>query len=151
MSIRIKITSEKGQKVFTLPGKKEIKEEFQKKKDSLHSSYTRLKDDIKAVRERDPAAKTDAEVLTLYSGLHATVAYRAAHALHQNGHEYASRFISQTTKMFTGVEIHPGATIGKGLFIDHGTGVVIGETAVIGDNCTLYQGVTLGGTGKETM
>ncbi len=150
MSIRIKITSEKGQKVFTLPGKKEIKEEFQKKKDSLHSSYTRLEDDIKAVRERDPAAKTDAEVLTLYSGLHATVAYRAAHALHQNGHEYASRFISQTTKMFTGVEIHPGATIGKGLFIDHGTGVVIGETAVIGDNCTLYQGVTLGGTGKET-
>ena len=74
----------------------------------------------------------------------------SAHALHQNGHEYAFRFISQTTKMFTGVEIHPGATIGKGLFIDHGTGVVIGETAVIGDNCTLYQGVTLGGTGKET-
>ncbi len=150
MSIRIKITSEKGQKTFTLPGRNEIKKGFQKKRDGLRSGYARLEDDVKAVRERDPAAKTDTEVLTLYSGLHAAVAYRAAHALHQSGHEYASRFISQATKMFTGVEIHPGATIGKGLFIDHGTGVVVGETAVIGDNCTLYQGVTLGGTGKET-
>ena len=85
----------------------------------------------------------------LYSGFHAVIAYRIAHKLHIHGYVLPARLISQTAKLITGIEIHPGATIGKGLFIDHGSGVVIGETAEIGDNCTLYQGVTLGGTGKE--
>lgn len=109
-----------------------------------------LIDDVDAIIERDPAATSRAEVLLLYSGLHAVAAYRVAHALQKKGHKFAARLISQTARHFTGIEIHPGATIGKGLFIDHGSGVVIGETAEIGDNCTLYQGVTLGGTGKHT-
>ena len=108
-----------------------------------------VKEDVAAVRQRDPAARSNAEVLLLYSGVHALIAYRVAHGLHQNKHYFAARAISQAAKMITGIEIHPGATIGKGLVIDHGTGVVIGETAVIGDNCTIYQGVTLGGTGKD--
>ena len=107
-----------------------------------------VKEDVAAVRQRDPAARSNAEVLLLYSGVHALIAHRVAHGLHKNGHYFVARAISQTAKMITGVEIHPGATIGKGLVIDHGTGVVIGETAEIGDNCTIYQGVTLGGTGK---
>ena len=106
--------------------------------------------DIKAVRERDPAARSDIEVALLYSGFHAVIAHRAAHALHIKGHTLSARAISQAAKLVTGIEIHPGATIGKNFFIDHGAGVVIGETAEIGDNCTLYQGVTLGGTGKDT-
>ena len=105
--------------------------------------------DIDAFRQRDPAAKSDAEILLLYSGLHARTAHRLSHALHKKGHTFAARTISQGAKMITGIEIHPGATIGRGLVIDHGTGVVIGETAEIGDNCTIYQGVTLGGTGKD--
>ena len=109
-----------------------------------------IKDDIDAICEKDPAARSRAEVLCLYSGLHALMMYRAAHALHEKGYYFPARFISQSAKFFTGIEIHPGATIGKGLFIDHGSGVVIGETAIVGDNCTLYQGVTLGGTGKDT-
>ena len=109
-----------------------------------------IRTDVEAVRSRDPAAKSTAEVLLLYSGVHAILAHRVAHALHQNQHYFAARLVSQTARFFTGIEIHPGATIGKGLFIDHGMGVVIGETAEIGDNCTLYQGVTLGGTGKDT-
>ena len=109
-----------------------------------------IKRDIAAVRERDPAARSDIEVALLYSGFHAVIAHRAAHALHKKGHTLAARAISQTAKLITGIEIHPGATIGKNFFIDHGAGVVIGETAEIGDNCTLYQGVTLGGTGKDT-
>ena len=108
-----------------------------------------VKDDVAAVRERDPAARSNAEVLLLYSGVHALIAHRLAHGLHCKGHYFAARAISQAAKMVTGIEIHPGATIGKGLVIDHGTGVVIGETAEIGDNCTIYQGVTLGGTGKD--
>ncbi len=108
-----------------------------------------VKDDVKATRERDPAAKSDAEVLLLYSGVHALAAHRVAHRLHRQGHTFSARAISQTARFITGIEIHPGATIGKGLMIDHGMGVVIGETAEIGDNCTIYQGVTLGGTGKD--
>ena len=106
--------------------------------------------DVAAIRDRDPAATSDLEVMLLYSGFHAVTLHRAAHALHKKGHKLSARAISQGAKFLTGIEIHPGATIGKGLVIDHGSGVVIGETAEIGDNCTLYQGVTLGGTGKHT-
>ena len=108
------------------------------------------KEDIRIIQERDPAAKGDLEVLLSYSGLHAITAHRISHALYKKEHYLSARLISQSAKFLTGIEIHPGATIGRGLFIDHGSGVVIGETAEIGDNCTLYQGVTLGGTGKET-
>ena len=108
-----------------------------------------VKDDIKTIRERDPAAQSDIEVLLLYSGLHAVMAYRVAHKLYLGRHYFSARLISQAAKFFTGIEIHPGATIGKRLFIDHGSAVVIGETAEIGDNCTIYQGATLGGTGKD--
>lgn len=109
-----------------------------------------VRTDLEAVRQRDPAARSDAEILLLYSGVHAILGYRVAHKLYISGHPLPARTVSQLTRFLTGIEIHPGATIGKGLFIDHGMGVVIGETAEIGDNCTLYQGVTLGGTGKDT-
>lgn len=109
-----------------------------------------IKEDVATVRERDPAASSDLEVLLLYSGFHAVLSHRLAHALHKRGHVFAARAVSQTAKFVTGVEIHPGAKIGRGIFIDHGCGVVIGETAEVGDNCTIYQGVTLGGTGKDT-
>lgn len=105
--------------------------------------------DVDAICERDPAALGRSEVILLYSGFHAVLLYRVAHSLLQNGYPLTARTLSQLTRFVTGIEIHPGATIGKGLFIDHGSGVVIGETAVIGDNCTIYQGVTLGGTGKD--
>ena len=105
--------------------------------------------DVQAVRQRDPAATSDAEILLLYSGVHARTAHRLSHALYRRGHTLAARAVSQGAKFITGIEIHPGATIGRGLVIDHGAGVVIGETAEIGDNCTIYQGVTLGGTGKD--
>ncbi len=108
-----------------------------------------IKENISAIRQRDPAAKSDLEVLLLYSGLHAILAYRVSHKLYLGGHTFSARAISQAAKFLTGIEIHPGATIGKGLVIDHGMGVVIGETTEIGDNCTIYQGVTLGGTGKD--
>ena len=108
-----------------------------------------IRDDIAAVRQRDPAAKSDVEVLLLYSGVHAILAYRVAHKLYLGKHYFPARLISQIARRMTGVEIHPGATIGKGFFIDHGMGVVIGETTEIGDNCSIYQGVTLGGTGKD--
>ena len=108
-----------------------------------------IKEEIAVIRERDPAARSDIEVLLLYSGLHALLAYRAAHYLHEKKHYLPARFISQAARALTGIEIHPGAKIGRGLFIDHGMAVVIGETAEIGDNCTIYQGVTLGGTGKD--
>lgn len=108
-----------------------------------------VKEDVRATRERDPAARSDKEVLLLYPGIHALAAYRVAHRLYENGYFFGARAISQTARAITGIEIHPGAKIGKGLMIDHGMGVVIGETAEIGDNCTLYQGVTLGGTGKD--
>jgi len=108
-----------------------------------------IREDVRTVKERDPAASGTAEVLLLYSGLHAVWAHRVSHKLYKKDHKFTARLISQGAKAITGIEIHPGATIGKNLFIDHGTGVVIGETAEIGDNCTLYQGVTLGGTGKD--
>ncbi len=109
-----------------------------------------IKTDIDAICTRDPAATSRAEVLLLYSGLHALLMHRVAHILHGKGKHFSARAVSQFAKFLTGIEIHPGATIGSGLFIDHGSGVVIGETTVIGDNCTIYQGVTLGGTGKQT-
>lgn len=108
-----------------------------------------LKEEISVIRERDPAIKTTAEVF-LYPSFRAIIAHRIAHKLYQKEHFFLARLISQVSARKTGIEIHPGATIGKGLFIDHGSGVIIGETAIIGDNVTLYQGVTLGGTGKET-
>lgn len=109
-----------------------------------------IMDEVKIIRERDPAASSNAEVMLLYPGLHALLIYRASHMLHENGHKFLARLLSQAARSLTGIEIHPGAKIGKGLFIDHGAAVVIGETAEIGDNCTIYQGVTLGGTGKDT-
>jgi len=105
--------------------------------------------EIKEAQKRDPAAKSFLEVLLLYQGLHALVAYRTAHFFYRIRFFFLARFISQVARWATGIEIHPGAKIGKGLFIDHGMGVVIGETAIIGDNVLLYQGVTLGGTGLE--
>lgn len=108
-----------------------------------------LKKEIDAIFERDPAARSLLEVLLCYSGLHAIIFHRLAHALHRRGLVLLPRLISQFSRFLTGIEIHPGAKIGEGLFIDHGMGVVIGETAEIGNNVTIYQGVTLGGTGKE--
>lgn len=108
-----------------------------------------LKNDIKSIFERDPAAKSLLEVILCYPGLHALWFHRFAHQLHQWGFVLLPRLISQLSRFFTGIEIHPGARIGAGFFIDHGMGVVIGETTEIGDNVTIYQGVTLGGTGKE--
>ena len=105
--------------------------------------------EIKAIFERDPAATSFLEVLFTYSGLHAIIFYRIAHRLFKLGVPFLPRLISQAGRWFSGIEIHPGAAIGKGLFIDHGMGAVIGETSVLGDNVTLFQGVTLGGTGKE--
>ena len=107
-----------------------------------------IKEEIQVVRERDPAIKSNMEVF-LYPSFRVILRYRLAHKLYLRGHYFWARWISQRAARKTGIEIHPGATIGKGLFIDHGSGVIIGETAVIGDNVTLYQGVTLGGTGKE--
>ena len=106
------------------------------------------KEEAKVIRERDPAIKSDWEVL-LYPSFRALRAYKKAHKHYLKGHYFKARLISQRAARKTGIEIHPGATIGKGLFIDHGHGVVIGETTIIGDNVTIYQGVTLGGTGKE--
>lgn len=110
----------------------------------------RVRADIQAVRERDPAATSTASVLLNYPGLHATWAHRVTHWLWQRNHHGLARFLSQFARWLTGVEIHPGATIGDRFFIDHGMGVVIGETSVIGNDVTIYQGVTLGGTGKES-
>ena len=107
-------------------------------------------EDVAAVRERDPAARSDIEVMLLYSGVHAMIAYRVAHKLYIKEKFLPARAVSQLARFLTGIEIHPGAEIGKRLMIDHGSGVVIGETCIIGDDCTIYQGVTLGGTGKDT-
>ena len=108
--------------------------------------FSRLKSDVRCILERDPAARTAWEVLTCYPGLHALVLHRWAHACWGNGFKWLGRFISHLSRMLTGIEIHPGAQIGYQVFIDHGMGVVIGETAVVGDGCTIYHGVTLGGT-----
>lgn len=108
-----------------------------------------MKEDIQAVFERDPAARSTLEVVLTYAGLHAIWGYRIAHKLYKAEWYTAARIVSQLTRFFTGIEIHPGARIGRRLFIDHGAGVVIGETCEIGDDVTIFQGVTLGGTGKE--
>lgn len=115
----------------------------------LRSIWERLKEDVQVVFERDPAARSVLEVVLCYSGLHAIWGYRIAHWFWEHDFHLIARLISQFVRFLTGVEIHPGAKIGRRLFIDHGMGVVIGETCEIGDDVTLYQGVTLGGTGKE--
>ncbi|MRX72567.1 serine O-acetyltransferase [Bacillus lacus] len=111
--------------------------------------FKMLKEDVEIVFEQDPAARSYIEVILTYSGLHAIWAHRLAHGLFQRRFFFLARIISQVSRFFTGVEIHPGAKIGRRFFIDHGMGVVIGETCEIGDNVTVFQGVTLGGTGKE--
>ena len=108
-----------------------------------------IREEISAIKERDPAARNTFEILFLYSGFHAVFWHRLSHWLYNKKRYTLARFVSQTIRFFTGIEIHPGAKIGRGLFIDHGMGVIIGETTEIGDNCTIYQGVTLGGTGKD--
>ena len=109
----------------------------------------RIQEEFQVIKERDPAIKTPMEVL-LYPSFRVMLSYRRAHRMYEKGHYFWARYISQKAARKTGIEIHPGAVIGKGFFIDHGSGVIIGETAIVGDNVTLYQGVTLGGTGKET-
>ncbi len=109
-----------------------------------------LRKDIKAVQERDPAAPSAFKVFLLYSGLHAIMWHRPAYWMWHHGMKFTARALSQIVRFCTGVEIHPAAKLGRGILIDHGSGVVIGETAEVGDGCTIYQGVTLGGTGKET-
>ena len=111
--------------------------------------FKRMREDIRAIRERDPAARNSFEIFFLYSGLHAIWWHRVSHFFYKIKMRGIARWISQCGRFWTGIEIHPGATIGHGLFIDHGMGVVIGETTEIGDNVTIYQGVTLGGTGKD--
>jgi len=111
--------------------------------------FRQLKEDIELIKKRDPAARSAFEILLTYSGLHAVHSYRRANWFYRHKFFTIARIISQVSRFWTGIEIHPGATIGKGLFIDHGMGVVIGETAEIGDNCLIYQGVTLGDTGKD--
>lgn len=132
--------SDKHKITITLEGKLSKK---------VYRAILKIEDDVDSILARDPAAKNRAEVVLLYSGFHALILYRVSHAMNLKGLEIPARAVSQFAKFLTGIEIHPGAEIGKGLFIDHGSGVVIGETAVIGDYCTIYQGVTLGGTGKE--
>ena len=109
-----------------------------------------LIEDARSIRDRDPAARSTAEVFLLYPGFHAVIYHRLTHWLYRHKRFFLARMISQFARTMTGVEIHPGATIGRGLFIDHGMGIVIGETAEVGDYCTIYHGVTLGGTGKDT-
>lgn len=111
--------------------------------------FEKLRYDIESVMKNDPAARSKIEVLLLYQSIHVLIFYRIANRLYRFKVFFLARLISQLGRFFTGIEIHPGAKIGKGLFIDHGMGVVIGETAEIGDNVTIYHGVTLGGTGKE--
>lgn len=112
--------------------------------------FKRIREDIRTIKERDPAARNSFEIFFMYSGLHAIWWYRVGHFFYKRKMFGTARLISQWGRFWTGIEIHPGATIGRGLFIDHGMGVVIGETTEIGDNVTIYQGVTLGGTGKDT-
>ncbi len=112
--------------------------------------FDKIRYDLNSIKSKDPAARNKLEIFLLYSGFHAVFWYRISHWFYRHKRFFIARLISQTARFFTGIEIHPGATIGKGLMIDHGSGVVIGETTIIGDDCTLYQGVTLGGTGKDT-
>ncbi|MBR3715379.1 MAG: serine O-acetyltransferase [Clostridia bacterium] len=111
--------------------------------------FDTIKEDIAAIKNRDPAARSAFEIMFLYSGYKAIRSYRRAHWLHNHGLRFLARWESQRCVKKTNIEIHPAAQIGRRLFIDHGTGVVIGETTIIGDDCTIYQGVTLGGTGKD--
>ena len=111
--------------------------------------FDQIKNDIKAIMERDPAARNAFEVFFMYPGFKAVMRHRVAHRLYNKGHKFIATRISNKTRRKYVIEIHPAAQIGNGVFIDHGMGVVIGETAVVGDNCTIYQGVTLGGTGKD--
>src|ERR1044071_1051570 len=111
--------------------------------------FRAIREQIDTIFERDPAAKSVVEIVLCYPGFHAVLLHRLAHSLYSSGLPLIPRVISQISRLFTGIEIHPGATIGRRFFIDHGMGVVIGETAEIGDDCLLYQGVTLGGTGNE--
>jgi len=111
--------------------------------------FSKLKAELDSIMNRDPAARSRAEVYFLYSGFKAVRSYRRAHWFYEHGHEFLARYISQRSRHKTGIEIHPGARIGKNLFIDHGMGVVIGETAVVGNNVTMFHGATLGGTGNE--
>lgn len=146
----MKIKTEKRTvEIPLLPGRKEVSRLCRAALRKGEDCVKDVRRDVRSIREKDPAAESNAEVLLLYSGLHATLAYRLAHALQKGGHSFTARLISQGVKTVTGVEIHPGAKIGRGLFIDHGSGVVIGETAEVGDDCVIYQGVTLGGTGKD--
>jgi serine O-acetyltransferase len=112
--------------------------------------FASMHEDIAAVKDRDPAARSSLEIILLYSGLHALWGYRFHHWLWIHGWQFPARALSQLARLITGIEIHPGAQIGRRFFIDHGMGVVIGETTIVGDDVTLYQGVTLGGTGKES-
>lgn len=116
---------------------------------SIIRGIENVKNDIQTIKEKDPSARSVFEIVLLYSGFHALLSYRIAHKLQKWGIPFFPRLISQLARFFTGIEIHPGAQIGKSFFIDHGMGVVIGETTIIGDNVLIYQGVTLGGTGKE--
>lgn len=120
-----------------------------REKERMNAVFDHIRADIDAVMSRDPAAKSRFEVLLCYPSVRAMAYHRLAHRLYLRGHTTIARWISQRSRHKTGIEIHPGAQIGKGLFIDHGNGVVIGETTIIGDNVTIYQGVTLGGTGKD--
>src|SRR4051794_5774314 len=114
-----------------------------------HMAFSQIREDIRIIKERDPAARSTVEILLAYPGLHAVLFYRLTHSLWIGGHPTVARVLSHLARFLTGIEIHPGSMIGNRFFIDHGMGVVIGETAIVGDDVTLYQGVTLGGTGKE--
>ncbi|MBR0231929.1 MAG: serine O-acetyltransferase [Clostridia bacterium] len=132
-----------------LPDKEKLLAGARAVKNGAGDLFDRFFEELRSIRERDPAAESDLEVMLFYPGLHAVLAYRVAHLLYNKGLHLAAAAISRAARDSTGIEIHPAAQIGKNLFIDHGSAVVIGETAVIGDNCTIYQGVTLGGTGKH--
>ena len=142
MKFKVELNREEVAK--TLSGVKD------KMPESIKDFAREVTGDIDAICQRDPAVKSRAEAALLYSGLHAILLYRVSNKFYKKEKYTTARFISQAARFLTGIEIHPGATIGEGLFIDHGSGVVIGETTIIGANCNLYQGVTLGGTGKDT-
>jgi serine O-acetyltransferase len=132
------------------PGCRPVSRVVEAARRDVGTALTEISRDVRAVQERDPAATSRLEIVTSYSGLHALWLHRLAHKLSDMGVPVVPRWVSQANRLLTGIEIHPAAKIGEGLFIDHGSGVVIGETTQIGDNVTMYQGVTLGGTGKET-
>lgn len=133
----------------SLSDNKVIEKEKKKSKIALIRGIKRVIDDINNIKDKDPAAKSVLEIILLYPGFHALLSYRIANKLKKWEIPFIPRLISQLARFFTGIEIHPGATIGEKFFIDHGMGVVIGETTIIGDNVLIYQGVTLGGTGKD--